>query len=87
MSSHLLDLVFLLVYTAALQLTNGNVEVYISPPGDTSCPQDPCLTLSQLTTDPTNYTGNKTSISLLFLPGNHILDGELSLYGDDNFSM
>ena len=84
MSSHLLNLVFLLVHTA---FTNGTVELYITPSVDSSCPQDPCLTLSQFAADLSNYTGNETNISLVFLPGNHTLEGELSLYGADNFSM
>ena len=59
-SGHLLNLVFLLVYTA---FANGGVELYITPSVDSSCPQDPCLTLSQFAADPSNYTGNETNIN------------------------
>ena len=77
-------LVFLLEYTA---FTNGRVELYITPSVDSSCPQEPCLTLSHFAADPSNYAGNETNISLVFLPGNHTLEGELSLYAADDFSM
>ena len=60
MGSHLLNLVFLLVYTA---FTNGGVELYITPSVDSSCPQDPCLTLLQFTASSSNYTGNETNIN------------------------
>ena len=60
MGGHLLNLVFLLVYTA---FTNGRVELYITPSVDSSCPQDPCVTLSQFAADPSNYTGNETNIN------------------------
>ena len=60
MGTHLLKLVFLLVYSA---FTNGGVELYITPSVDSSCPQDPCLTLSQFAADPSNYTGNEININ------------------------
>ena len=84
MGSPLLNFVFLLVYAA---FTSGGIELYITPSVDSSSPQDPRVTLSQFAADPRNYTGNDTDISLVFLPGNHTLEGELSLYGADNFSM
>ena len=84
MASHLLKVVFLFAYTAFI---NCNIELYITPSADSSCPQDPCLTLSQFTLDPSKYIGNKTNISLFFLPGNHTLERELSLYGANNFSI
>ena len=57
----LFNLVFLLVYTA---FTNGSVELYIIPSVDSSCPQDLCLTLSQFTAGPSNYTEHETNINL-----------------------
>ena len=51
------------------------------------CPGDLCLTLAQFAANSTGYLGNETNISLSFLPGNHSLDGELSLSHADNFSM
>ena len=60
MGSHLLSLVFLSVCIA---FTNGRVELFITPSMNGSCPQDPCLTLSQFAADSSNYTGNETNIN------------------------
>ena len=60
---------------------------YITPSLSVHCPGNPCLTLPQLTDNSTSYLGNETNVSLTFLPGNHSLDGELSLSHADNFSM
>ena len=66
---------------------NSQVHYYITPSLSVHCPGDPCLTLAQLTANSTSYLGNETNIFLSFLPGNHSLDGELSLSHADNFSM
>ena len=84
MGGHLLSLVLLLVSTA---ITNGRVELYIKPSPDAPCPQDPCPTLSQFATSPSNYIGNDTDISLILLYGKHSLERELSVYGSHNFTM
>ena len=70
-------------------LCSISVELYITPSVDSLCPQDPCLNLSLFAADPSNCTGNDTNVSLrlIFLPGNHTLERELSLYGADNFSI
>ena len=78
-------LLFLYVYAA--DSANGHAHYYITPSLSVVCPGDPCLTLAQLAANSTSYFGNKTNISLSFLPGNHCLDGELSLSHADNFSM
>ena len=77
-------LLFLLVYADSAY---SQVHYYITPSLNVSCPQDPCLTLSQLAADSNSYLGNEANISLSFLPGNHSLDRELSLSQADNFSM
>ena len=76
-------LFFLLVYADA---ANSQVHYYItsSLSACVDCPGKPCLTLAQLAA---NYVGNETNISLSFLPGNHSLNGELSLSHADYFSM
>ena len=89
MSSHrfaltLHMLLFLLVYADS---ANSQVHYYITPSLSIHCPGDPCLTLPQLAANSTSYLGNETNISLTFLPGNHSLDGELSLSNADNLSM
>ena len=77
-------LLFLLVYADSAY---SQVHYYITPSLNVSCPQDPCLTLSQFAADSNSYLGNETNVSLSFLPGNHSLDRELSLSRGDNFSM
>ena len=78
-------LLFLLVY--ADSANSQQAHYYITPSLSVDCPGDPCLTLPQLAANSTSYLGNETNISLTFLPGNHSLDGELSLSRADNFSM
>ena len=77
-------LLFLLVYADS---ANNQVHYYITPSLSVDCPRDSCLTLAQLAANSTSYLGNETNISLSFLPGNHSLDGKLSLSHADNFSM
>ena len=77
-------LLFLLVYADS---ANSQVHYYITPSLSVHCPGDPCLTVTQLAANSTNYLRNEANISLFFLPGNHSLDGELSLSNADNFSM
>ena len=78
-------LLFLLVY--ADSANSQQVHYYITPSLSVHCPGDPCLTLPQLAANSASYLGNETNVSLIFLPGNHSLDGELSLSHADNFSM
>ena len=77
-------LLFLLVYADS---ANSQVHYYITPLLSVHCPGDPCLTLPQLAANSASYIGNETNISLFFLPGNHNLDGELSLSSAENFSI
>ena len=91
MSSHCFALtlhllLFLLVY-ADSAANSQQAHYYITPSLSVHCPGDPCLTLPQLAANSTSYLGNETNISLSFLPGNHSLDGELSLSNADNVSM
>ena len=76
-------LFFLLVHADA---ANSQVHYYIIPSltASVDCPRKSCLTLAQFAA---NYIGNETNISLSFLPGNHSLNGELSLSHADYFSM
>ena len=81
MSDHLLTLLFLLVGAVSAQ---SEIHYYITPSPDIPCPEEPCLTLSQFAANSSNCTGN---VSLIFFPGNHILDSMLNVSGADNFSM
>ena len=86
MSDNLVTLVLLLMAYAAVS-THSKVHYYIMPLSDVLCPQNPCLTLSQFAAYSISSNGTETSISLVFLPGNHILDRELTVCGADKFSM
>ena len=69
-------------------VTHSKVHYYITPSQNDSCPQYfSCLTLSQLTADSSNYYKNEIDITLIFQPGNHTIDRELSLTDGDNFTM
>ena len=74
-------LVFLLVYAN----TTYSEMHYITPSSNGPCPQNSsCLTLSQLAA---NSSYNESDVSILFLPGNHTLEGELVLTDVKNISM
>ena len=74
-------LVVLLVHT---NFTDGKLK-YVTPSQNLSCPQQPCLTLSELAAD--SNLSNSTNVTLLFLPGNHSLDHELVLNDANYISM
>ena len=79
-------LLFPLVYADSAN-SHWQAHYYITPSTSVHCPGDPCLTLPQLAANLASYLRNETNVSLSFLPGNHSLDGELSLSHADNFSM
>ena len=79
-------LLFLSVYADCI---HSQVHYYISPSLNVHYHDhgNPCLTLAQFTDNFTSSISNETNISLSFLPGNHSLDGELSLSHAHDFSM
>ena len=60
---------------------------YIVPSLNVSCPQEPCLTLSQFADDINRYISRNSSVSLFFQPGNHSLVVELFMINALSFSM
>ena len=86
MDGRIFIVVFLLI-NAGCTYTYGELQFYISPSQDIACSKDPCLTLSQFAANSSHYVGNATNISLVFLPGNHTLEGELTLSQVDNISL
>ena len=50
---------------------------FVMPSSSTPCPYEPCFTLSEYATKPSNYFVSNTI--LLLLPGNHCLNLELSI--------
>ena len=47
---------------------------YVKPTTDTSCPADPCLTLSEYVQQPDQYL--MSNATMVFLPGTHTLDND-----------
>ena len=61
---------------------------YITLSPSDLCPVEvPCLTLSQFVDNSSNHLNHSTSFNLVFQPGNHILDSEISITAVSNFSM
>ena len=82
--SHSLARVLLVILLVYVEFTYTTVH-YITHLPDGPCPQNSaCITLSQFAA---NSNHNETDISLLFLPGNHTLDGELFLSQVNHLSM
>ena len=81
MSGHLL---ILLVPVLSLC---GATEYYVRPtePTNTSCPAQPCLTLSQYTSDSDHYF--KPNTVFKFLPGTHHMDRPLTIENVHNMSL
>ena len=85
MDSHLISLVFLLLQFADSVYCQDVNFYHITPSLDIPCPQNPCLTLSQFAAS--DNQSDTLNISLIFLPGYHSLDTELSLSHVDHFIM
>lgn len=80
--------IFTLVFFYAMcaDFTISNVNYYHITPSaqNVSCPQEPCLTLSQFATNSSQYDSN---ITLLFQPGNHSFEFELFMVKAINITM
>ena len=70
-----------------MDFTFSKVNYYITPSQNVSCPQSPCLTLSQFAVSFNSYDDNETNVTITFLPGNHILDRVLSFSHSSKVSM
>ena len=78
---------FLFVMCANVASSNANY-FHVMPSMNASCPQEPCLTLSQLIGNISQYYGGyNNNMTLIFHPGNHNLSTELSVAATNNFSM
>ena len=86
MSSSVFGQCLLVILFMYVDLIDGK-DFYIHPSGNISCPQYPCLTLSQFAANSTAYIGSDTDISLCILPGNHSLNTEFSIAHVDSFSI
>ena len=70
---------------APYNMEGQSITYYIKPSSSNSCPTESCFTLQQLANS-TNKLKN-SSTKLIFLPGNHDLDLELSIIGINTVSM
>ena len=85
MGSHFHSTCVLVLLIFSAGLSRGQV-FYISPSHDTSCPRQPCSTLSELASN-TSVCVNNSDVTLVFLSGNHILDRKLILSDANNISI
>ena len=77
-----------LILTTCNDYVTGGMNYYVRPSRDVSCRRDPCVTLSQIAEVNFRHLRlNNSKISLSFLPGNHTLDGQLSVAYIDSFTM
>ena len=65
----------------------GATEYYVKPtvPLNTSCPGQPCLTLSQYTNDSSYYIRSNTVFT--FLPGEHVIERPLEVQNVNNVTL
>jgi hypothetical protein len=76
---------FLVLVTLFLDVVHGVSEIFITPSGNTSCPARParpCITLNEYASDVEDYLMDNSTI--IFLPGNHLLDVVLHLQNVSN---
>ena len=85
MGNHWLAFVLLLILAKSIP-TRSQGHYYIKPSPLNLCPHDQfCITLSEFRE--LDFSSHQGNISLIFLPGNHSLNGELSLSGSGSISM
>ena len=72
---HLLITFMMIIIWSCLTVHGDNV-IYVTPSVHESCPENPCLTLQQFAKNTSMMESNTT---LIFLPGNHELDSNISL--------
>ena len=60
---------FMMSFLLLLSWTATAEQFYVAPSGSTSCPEDPCHTLTDVVLNPSQYFASDTII--VFLPGNH----------------
>ena len=88
MSRHYFTQCLLVFHLACATIVYSQTHYYIKPSQSSSCHRGPCVTLTQYAATFDNYSnGLGTNLSFSFLPGNHVLDRELSLTNLNNVSM
>ena len=60
---------------------------HVTPNINTPCPQEPCISLTQLAINSSIYASNTLNVILYFLPGHHSLDLEIAVSNLENFTM
>ena len=74
-----------MIATLSLGPTSHALPTYITPSAESLCPDQPCLTLQQLSDNTTHHL--KSNTTLEFLPGNHRLASELIVRNVDSLSI
>ena len=65
---------FLIVLTIRFPIPSSAENVYVTPSSDIPCPGEPCCTLSEYVQNNTDRLPSDTHLEFLFLPGDHVLD-------------
>ena len=78
----------LLVFLSVFACSEASVY-FITPSDSDSCPYNVCLTLSQFAANSNMLynNGQRSNLSLVFLPGNHTLDSDIYLAHMNSLSM
>ena len=66
-------------------ICSGQTTYLIKSTPSTSCPSDPCLTLSEYTQQPLHYLTSNTT--LLLLPGDHVLSTNFTVENVSGFEI
>lgn len=70
----------IIIVQSCFGVQGDNIVLYVTPAVHKSCPENPCLTLKQLANNASMVESNTT---LIFMPGNHGLDSNISLSSVD----
>ena len=85
MNCRVIELAQVVLLLAIIQACSGRSVYYITPSPNTSCPKEPCLTFSEYYHNVSDYFNHNTS--LVFSPGNHILDHNITLENMGNLTL
>ena len=80
----LLAFTIIIILQSCFGVKGDDTVLYITPSVRESCPENPCLTLQQFARNTGMVNFNTT---LVFLPGNHGLESNISLSSVDYFAM
>ena len=78
-------LALVVLFTSAVSLCAAQEQYYVTSSPNTTCPGDPCLTLSEYIQDAEQYFTSDAIFQLL--PGDHLLDENIYIGNISSFSL